>query len=93
MSELRNAGFLSASFKAGDSISDYIYAEIRKRHPGWNACELHSLQLRAAEPFTFDLNGWTWTADNGGWFGSNVIIHDVVAKSDVTLEMAFRYDL
>ena len=93
MSELRNAGYLQASFSAGDSVTDYIYSEIKKRHSGWNAGELHFLQLTAEKPFTFYLDGWTWTAENGSWVGSNCLIHNLTVNQDVTLKMAFRYDL
>ena len=93
MNELRNAGFLEHEFQAGDNVTDFIYSEIRKRHSGWQANTLHSLQLSSATPFLFDLDGWTWKASTGHWFGSNVIIHNLTINTACTLKMSFRFDL
>ena len=93
MYEVRNAGYLEASFSAGDSVTDYIYSEIKKRRPDWNANALHFLELKGGAQFTFTMDGWDWTAVNGCWTGSNCVIRDLVVNQAVTgLKMAFRYD-
>lgn len=93
MVETRNAGFLQADFDAGDSVTDFIYSEIRKRRPGWNANTLHYLELSAGVEFGFYLDGWNWIAVDGRWTGSNCIIRDLEVNQAVTgLRMAFRFD-
>lgn len=93
MSELRHTGYLEHDFEEGDSVTDYIYDEIRKRHPRWRANTLHSLQLESSTPFLFDLDGWTWKASYGAWMGSNILIHNLTINTTCSLKMAFRFDL
>ena len=93
MNELRNAGFLQHDFAAGNDVTAYIYDQIRQRRPNWKADELHFLELHAAATFTFEMDGFTWTATDGAWIGSNCRIKSLVVNEDVAgLKMAFRYD-
>lgn len=93
MFERRNAGRIVHDFKAGDSLTDYIYAEIRKRKPGWAANELNSLELQANTDFTFTLDGWDWSTINGHLFINCMECHDLTITQDVAgLIAMFRYD-
>ena len=93
MVEVRNAGFLQADFQTGDSITDFIYGEIKRRKPGWNANPLHFLELTAGAEFGFNLDGWDWIATDGKWTGSNCLIHNLYLNQPVSnLRMAFRFD-
>ena len=93
MFEVRNVGFLKADFWPGDSVTDYIFEEIRRRNPNWKANALHFLELQADNDFTFDLDGWEWETSNKSWIGSNCVIRSLKVNEGVTgLRMAFRYD-
>lgn len=93
MVETRNAGFLQADFQTGESVTDYIYREIKRRRPGWNANTLHFLELESEAEFGFFMDGWDWIAVDGKWIGSNCIIRNLEVSQPVTgLKMAFRFD-
>lgn len=92
MFDTRNIGYLKSDFVAGDSITEYIFKEIRKRYPGWNANALHHIELVANEPLKFTINGWEWST-NGTWTCNNAIIKEIIINKDIAgLQMAFRYD-
>lgn len=93
MFERRNIGYLQSDFVAGDNVTEFIFTEIRKHHPGWKANELHHLCLVADKPFSLRLNGWEWNCPNGLWETNNAAITEAIVNENVTgLQMAFRYD-
>lgn len=93
----RHVGFLEADFKAGDDVTAYIFAEIKKRHPEWKADELAVLEMAAPSSngeISFTMDGFQWKIVEGGtWSCNNALIRGLIIDQDVTgLRMAFRYD-
>lgn len=88
----RNIGYLESNFSAGDDVTAFIFNEIRKRKPGWNANTLYHLDLVADKPLNLSIDGWDWHT-NGTLTLNYTIINRIITNEDVTgLKMAFRYD-